>query len=161
MERQGKRLHAMLRVGRLNTMSWEEFQQLVAVVERLHANLTDFNVGVIVAYDCDGVFFREIGKLGNESFFHSPRGIAVDASNGRLYVVDPPRDALFTLDLKGNVLSRVGRDRGYPIGRYASPPIDLDLHEPTEVALGTDKLVVLDSMGSRILLMDLQCNLLS
>jgi len=44
MERQGKRLAAMLRVGRLNTMSWEEYRQLVSVVERLQANLTDFNV---------------------------------------------------------------------------------------------------------------------
>ena len=44
MERQGKHLHGLLRVGRLNTMTWEEFQEMVAVVERLQANLTDFNV---------------------------------------------------------------------------------------------------------------------
>jgi len=44
MERLGKRLQAMLRVGRLNTMNWEEFRQLVSLMERLQVTLTDFNV---------------------------------------------------------------------------------------------------------------------
>jgi hypothetical protein len=44
MERQGKRLHALLRVGRLNTMTRDEFREMVAIVDRLSVNLTDFNV---------------------------------------------------------------------------------------------------------------------
>lgn len=44
MERQGKRLHGLLRVGRLNSLTWAEFQELVKVIERLQSNLTDFNV---------------------------------------------------------------------------------------------------------------------
>ena len=44
MERLGKRLNGLLRVGRLNTMSWHEFQELVATIERLSSSLTDFNV---------------------------------------------------------------------------------------------------------------------
>lgn len=44
MERQGKRLHALLRVGRLNTMTCAEYRDLVTIVERLSSNLTDFNV---------------------------------------------------------------------------------------------------------------------
>ncbi len=44
MERQGKRLSGLLRVGRLNTITWAEFQDLAAIVEKLSSNLTDFNV---------------------------------------------------------------------------------------------------------------------
>jgi hypothetical protein len=44
MERQGKRLNGLLRVGRLNTMTWDEFQEMVTIVEKLTSNLTDFNV---------------------------------------------------------------------------------------------------------------------
>ena len=32
MERQGKRLHGLLRVGRLNTMTWAEFRDMVTIV---------------------------------------------------------------------------------------------------------------------------------
>lgn len=44
MDRQGKRLHGLLRVGRLNTMRRSEFVDLVATVDKLMVNLTDFNV---------------------------------------------------------------------------------------------------------------------
>ena len=44
MERRGQRLHGLLRVGRLNTMTWAEYRDLVTIVERLSSNLTDFNV---------------------------------------------------------------------------------------------------------------------
>ena len=44
MERQGKRLKKLLRVGHLNTLTWPEFQELVAIIQRLQVNLNDFNV---------------------------------------------------------------------------------------------------------------------
>ena len=43
MERQSKRLRGLLRVGRLNTMTRTEFNDLVAIADRLMVNLTDFN----------------------------------------------------------------------------------------------------------------------
>ena len=43
MERQGKRLRGLLRVGRLNTMTRGEFSDMVAVADRLMVNLADFN----------------------------------------------------------------------------------------------------------------------
>jgi hypothetical protein len=43
MERQGKRLRALLRVGRLNTMTLNEFREMVAIADRLTVNFTDFN----------------------------------------------------------------------------------------------------------------------
>jgi hypothetical protein len=39
MDRQGKRLHGLLRVGRLNTMRQSEFDELVVIVDRLGVNL--------------------------------------------------------------------------------------------------------------------------
>jgi hypothetical protein len=44
MDQQGKRLHGLLRVGRLNTMRRSEFLDLVTIVDKLKVNLTDFNV---------------------------------------------------------------------------------------------------------------------
>jgi hypothetical protein len=44
MERQGKRLQKLLRVDRLNTMTWKEFREMVTIVDRLMVNFTDFNV---------------------------------------------------------------------------------------------------------------------
>ena len=44
MEHQGERLHGLLRVGSLNTMTRTEFRGMVKLVERLQYNLTDFNV---------------------------------------------------------------------------------------------------------------------
>lgn len=43
MERQGKRLGGLLRVGRLNTMTRAEFHELVATADRLMVNLADFS----------------------------------------------------------------------------------------------------------------------
>jgi hypothetical protein len=43
MERQGKRLQQLLRVGRLNAMTQEEFRTMVALVDRLKVNVADFN----------------------------------------------------------------------------------------------------------------------
>ena len=43
MDRQGKRLAGLLRVGRLNTMTRDEFRVLVATADRLMVNLADFN----------------------------------------------------------------------------------------------------------------------
>lgn len=43
MERQGKKLHGLLRVGRLNTMTRAEFHEMVTVADRLKVNLADFN----------------------------------------------------------------------------------------------------------------------
>jgi hypothetical protein len=56
MDRQGKRLHGLLRVGRLNTMRRSEFLDLVAIVDKLKVNLTDFNVlhfGSVPVYPSD------------------------------------------------------------------------------------------------------------
>lgn len=114
--------------------------------------------GVVVVYDRLGNFLHDIGRIGGETLFHSPTAIALDRKNGHLYVLDTPRDVLFITDLEGKILKRVGKGRGFAIGRYTSSVVPLDLLAPTEIALGNGKLAVLDSTASRISIMDLQCN---
>jgi DNA-binding beta-propeller fold protein YncE len=132
----------------------------VAVDAEDNLYVADCDRGLVLVYDRNGNFLREIGRIEDETLFHSPTGIAIDRKNRHLYLLDTPRDVLFMLDLEGNVLKRVGIGRGHPIGRYASDATPLDLHEPTEITLGDDKLVVLDAGGSRIRIMDLQCNVI-
>ena len=132
----------------------------VAVDAEDNIYVTDSDLGEVVVYDRNGTFLHSIGRIGNESLFHAPTSIAIDRKHGRLYMLDSPRQVLFMLDLQGNILKRVGKSRGPGIGRYAGVTISMDLREPTGIALGDGKLAVLDSGGTRIQVMDLECNLL-
>lgn len=132
----------------------------VAVDGEDNIYVADPDLGLVVVYDRSGYFLRDIGKLGNETLFHAPTGIAIDRKNARLYLLDTPRGVLFMADLAGNILKRVGKGRGHAIGRQAGDAIPLDLNQPTEIALANDRLVMVDSKSSRIRIMDLQCNVL-
>jgi len=122
--------------------------------------VADPDRGVVVVFDRLGAFLREIGKIGDESLFHSPTRIAIDSAHGRLYLLDTGRDVLFVTDLEGNILMRVGRGRGHPIGRFTGTIVPIDFDAPTEIAINKDKVVVLDSGASRIRVLDLQYNVL-
>jgi len=74
-----------------------------------------------------------------------------------LYLLDPPRHLLIVLDLEGNILKRIGRPRPHAIGRVMGESIPMDLDYPSEIAIGNNELVVVDSGNSRIHVMDLQC----
>jgi hypothetical protein len=89
--------------------------------------------------------------------FHYPTAIAIDRNSGRLFLLDSPRHLLFVLDLEGNILKRVGRPRPHAIGRVQGETIPMDLDNPTEIAIGNNELVVVDSANSRIHVMDLEC----
>ena len=90
------------------------------------------------------------------TLFHYPTAIAIDRNRGRLFLLDSPRHLLFVLDLEGNVLQRVGRRCSHAIGRFSGDAIPLDLDYPTEIAIGNNELVVVDSGNSRVRVMDLQ-----
>jgi DNA-binding beta-propeller fold protein YncE len=67
-----------------------------------------------------------------------------------LYLADTPRNLVFILDLKGNVLKRVGKDRhGNGSGEFLSP---------TQIAASDHGIAVLDADGSRIQLLDFDGN---
>jgi DNA-binding beta-propeller fold protein YncE len=118
--------------------------------------IADSERGLVLVYDRDGKFLRYIGKRGNEGLFHYPTAIAIDRNTGRLFLLDTPRHLLFVLDLDGNILKRIGRPRPYAIGRAVSETIPMDLDSPTEIAIGSNELVVVDSANSRIHVMDMQ-----
>jgi DNA-binding beta-propeller fold protein YncE len=112
--------------------------------------VADSKKGLILVYDPRGGFVRYIGSFRGESMFQRPSGIAIDRKAGHLYVLDSPAHQLVMLDLQGEVLRRVGNKHG------AARQLSTD--SPTEIALGEDMLVILDSGGSRIQVFDLQCN---
>jgi DNA-binding beta-propeller fold protein YncE len=119
--------------------------------------VADSERGLVLVYDADGKFLRYIGKRGDETLFHYPTAIAIDRNSGRLFLLDSPRHVLFVLDLEGNILKRIGRPRPHAIGRVSGETIPMDLDYPTEMAIGNNELVVVDSGNSRIHVMDLQC----
>ena len=119
--------------------------------------IADSEGGFVLVYAPDGKFLRYIGKRGNESLFHYPTAIAIDRNSGRLFLLDTPRHLLFVLDLEGNILKRIGRPRPNAIGRVSGEAIPMDLDYPTEIAIGNNEVVVLDSANSRIHVMDMQC----
>jgi DNA-binding beta-propeller fold protein YncE len=120
--------------------------------------IADSERGLVLVYGPDGKFVRYIGKRGDESLFHYPTAIAIDRNGGRLFVLDTPRHVLFVLDLEGNILQRVGRPRPHAFGRISGETIPMDLDDPTEIAVGNNELVVVDSANSRIHVMDLRCH---
>jgi len=133
----------------------------VAVDRDDNIYVTDSDRGLVVVFDRNGSFLRDIGRVGNESFFHEPTAIAIDRHSDRMYVLDSGREALFVIDLQGNILQRVGRSRGLPIGRFSKPSCPLDLSRPTELALGNDRIAVLDKGNSRVRVLNLQCEILT
>src|SRR5271157_1152386 len=119
--------------------------------------IADSERGLVLVYAPDGKFLRYIGKRGDESLFHYPTAIAIDRNSGRLFLLDTPRHLLFVLDLEGNILKRIGRRNPHAIGGSSADVIPMDLDYPTEMAIGDNQLVVVDSGNSRIHVMDLQC----
>jgi DNA-binding beta-propeller fold protein YncE len=119
--------------------------------------IADSERGLVLVYGPDGKFLRYIGKRGDETLFHYPTAIAIDRNSGRLFLLDSPRHLLFVLDLEGNILKRIGRRSPHAIGRFNGDTIPMDLDYPTEMAIGNNELVVVDSGNSRIRIMDLEC----
>ena len=129
----------------------------VAVDASDNIYIADSERGLVLVCAPDGKFLRYIGKRGEESLFHSPTAIAIDRGSGRLFLLDSPRHLLFVLDLEGNILKRVGQPRPNALGKVRGESILMDLDDPTEIAVGNNELVVVDSANSRIRVMDLEC----
>ena len=124
----------------------------VAVDKNNNIFVADPRAGVVVVFDANGEFFREIGKVGeDEGLFHNIEGIAIDRRRQRLYVADGSRDMLLVLNIEGKILQRVG-------GRRSESGVTLD--HPTAVVVKSDKVVVLDAGGSRMRVFDLRWKLL-
>jgi DNA-binding beta-propeller fold protein YncE len=114
---------------------------------------SDSERGVVLVYDSSGRFLRSLGGSGEEGLFEHPSGIAIDGKGGRLYVTDPPRHTLFILDLKGNVLARVGTQTKTGTGfssRTGSTEPGGFLY-PQSVLVHNNELIVVDATRVHIL----------
>lgn len=101
--------------------------------------ITDTVLKKLFITNMDGDLIREIGVWGR------PGGIAYDALNGRIYVVDVLESAIKVLDLEGRHLFEFGH-KGNKDG---------ELHLPTNIWVGRDgKIYVSDSMNFRIQVFD-------
>jgi DNA-binding beta-propeller fold protein YncE len=113
----------------------------VAVDKDDNIYVADSDRGVVLVFNPEGYYLRTIGQFSGESMFEAPAAIAIDRRLGRLYVIDAPMHELFILDLSGRLLARVGGPRD------KSGKVHFD--NPVDVAVGADKVVVLDA-GTRI-----------
>ncbi len=124
----------------------------VAVDANDNIYVVDSALGLIDVYDPHGNFLRYIGKIDNESLFDYPTAIAIDRKNAHIYLLDTPRNLMLILDLHGNILKRVGR--------RSSDEVPVEFFYPSEIAVSTDEVVVLDSAASRLQVFNLDGTLL-
>lgn len=133
----------------------------VAVDQDDNIYISDYALGMILVYDKYGRFLHYLGNHHGENMYAGPTGIAIDRKAGHLYLADTPRHLVLMMDLEGNVLKQAGResqlsgDDGLKIRREIDPG---GFSDPTEIAVGEDKVVVLDSAGTEVHIMDLACN---
>lgn len=106
--------------------------------------------GDVVVFDRYGSFLHYIGNYQSENEYESPHGLAIDRKAGRLYLADGSRNLVFVLDLSGKVLKRLGKYRdGTGVG---------DFDDPTHIVSNQDHVYVLDRSGTRVQIMDSDCN---
>jgi 6-bladed beta-propeller/NHL repeat len=121
----------------------------VAADDEGNVYVSDSSLRTILVYDAKGKFIHYLKKpRGRESYFDAPRGIAVDAATGHIYVCDTPRHMVIMLDKKGRVLARFGsRGGGTGPGEFKYP---------TQVVTAGDEIAVLDSGNSRVQVLDVR-----
>ena len=111
--------------------------------------VSDAGLRTVLIYGPKGKFIRYLKKArGNESYFDTPRGIAVDPGSEHIYVCDATRHMVIMLDKQGRVLATFGKRGG-----GAAPG---EFRFPTEVVARGDELLVLDSGNARIQILDLR-----
>jgi len=116
----------------------------VAVDNADNIYITDSSSAVIVVYDRRGNFHRTITGLKNEAgtLFGSPGAIAIDRKNNHIYVVDPARNRVYALNMRGEMLAKVGKGSG------ATGPGEFN--HPSDVAVKDGEVYVADSGNLRI-----------
>jgi DNA-binding beta-propeller fold protein YncE len=114
--------------------------------------VADSKRGIVQIYGPSGNFRGQIGKIDDESLFDYPTGIAIDGRNRRLYLLDTARNLLVILDLRGNILKRVGH--------RSTDKVPVEFRRPSEIVVANNEVIVLDRGGSRIQVLDLGGKLL-
>ena len=119
----------------------------IAVDSQDNIYVSDAQIGAILVYDSDGRFLRQLGISHGESMFEAPTSIAVDRTTDLLYVLDSPLNEIVVLDRAGRAVKRIGGIHS----RNTSVKFDL----PSAIAVGNGAIVVLDTLNSRVLVLDL------
>ena len=136
----------------------------VAVDKEDNIYVADSERGLVLVYDPYGQFLRYIGNFHGENMYQGPSGIAIDRKAGHLYLVDSPRHLVLIIDLKGNLLKQTGQqwddNARFELKRRDNTG-PREFNNPTEIALNDDEVAVLDTAGTRVQIMDLECNLLA
>jgi sugar lactone lactonase YvrE len=135
----------------------------VAVDAEDNIYIADSSHGMVLVYDQYGRFVRYIGNFHGENMYQHPTGIAIDRKAGHLYLADTPRHLVLMLDLQGNLLKPVRKPLAAN-GEGLTPREDFaprEFNNPTQIALGEHEVVVMDTGGTRIRIMDMECNLLA
>jgi len=125
--------------------------------------IADYPQDRILVYDRYGRFLSSIGRVHDENLFQQLSGFAIDRRSGRLYAADGPRHMIYILDLQGAVLKRVGQAAEDATLGQLKMRGNIGPHEfnyPTHIVVGEREVFVLDSGGTRIQILDLDCNLL-
>jgi len=124
----------------------EDFKSPIGVAVDDHDNIyvSDSELGKIFVFDARGKFRRYFGNVKGEGYFKRPTGLAIDSAAKRLYLTDTLKDAVYTLDLDGNILGSFGK-RGDGDGEF---------NFPTEIAARGNELMVVDAMNFRVQIFD-------
>jgi DNA-binding beta-propeller fold protein YncE len=122
----------------------------IAVDSHDNIYVADTTLGIVLVYNPDGQFLRDIGDFHGESMFQHPTGIAIDRASNRLYVLDSPLNEIVVLDLSGKTLKRIGGIHS----RNTNVKLDL----PTAIAVANGFIAVLDTHNSRMQVLDLNGN---
>ena len=120
----------------------------IAVDEDDNIYVTDSSLALILVFQPNGKFLKYLGKVGgDEPYFASPSGIAIDKETHHIFVCDPPRHMVILLDKQGHILGHFGKRRG------GKDPGEFRL--PTRLAISGSNVFVLDAGNSRLQVLDL------
>jgi sugar lactone lactonase YvrE len=120
----------------------------VAVDAEGQIYVTDPSQGMILVYSAKGKFQRYLGNAKAERFYDSPAGIAIDRKAARIYVADARSHMVFMMDLRGKLLTRIGK-RGGGDG-------PAEFRAPIDIAINDQEFVVLDRQNPRVQVFDLR-----
>ena len=145
---------AVLQISRNNgTVKWltaiGELQTLVSPVAAASVwngqlAVSDSELGVVVLFDAQGQWVRNIGR----SMLERPVGLAVGWQHERRFVADSKADDIKVFDRDGSLLEVIGFS-GTELGEF---------NGPTYLALRYPWLAVSDTLNSRIQLINLETN---
>ncbi len=113
----------------------------VAVDAADNIYVSDSQQAAVLIFSAAGKFLRVIdGHATGDQLFLRPTGLAIDAAQNRLFVVDTLRHCVNVLDLQGRLLQRFGQ-RGLADGNF---------NFPTEIVVRDGNVMVVDAMNFRI-----------